>query len=410
MLWNTTKRHTVFNRRGVLTGISSEAIATVAGAKAPSSLEVAKRSSRGSTQVQQDRWLPFSMPVVGHISLPALLNGSPVDLLFDSGAGPTLIDPGLAKRLKLEKGETSFVSGLTGGAATHKVRIDSLAIGGLNLHDVEADVIDFRGPLSATGERADIVIGRRLLLTTVLDIDFVQSRMRLIDQATVEGMKLPPSIGLRTGDGGRLYVQVVLEGHDPVEAQYDLGSSSALYVSPSYAARELASASRLSSQTATVGVEGMTINDLTTIRTLTFAGTTFIDVPTLIPRDWNQQGPALLGLPVLSRFRNVIDLSRNRLWLLPVGHPESEPFLKDRSGIGANRLPDRLAVVFVAPNSPAARAGLKAGDEIVTLDGERVGAELFARRPRPGAEAAGTKEALGLADGRTIQITLQDYF
>lgn len=360
--------------------------------------------------VERNGWIPFSMPVVGHISLTATLNNVPVRLLFDSGAGPTLVDATLAKRLDLQSVGSAIVSGLTGTAQTEKVKISSLTIGSIRLLDLIVDVVDFQGPLVATGEQADVVIGRGLLQSGILDIDFLSSSMRVLNEEAIGALRLPSPLVLETGDAGRLYIPLTLERRIPVEAHYDLGSSSPIYLSPAYAADILGRNSRAWSKTATVGVEGVTVDDITTVRELTVAGVTFKSVPALVPGRWHQQGPALIGLPILSRFRNIIDLQGKRLWLIPYKNSEVEPFLKDRSGIGANRLSDRLRVIFIAPDSPAELAGLKAGDEIVAIDGDNVGPDLFARRPRPGAEPAGTREVLGLADGRAIEITLKDYF
>ena len=66
--------------------------------------------------------------------------------------------------------------------------------------------------------------------------------------------------------------------------------------------------------------------------------------------------------------------------------------------------------MLVAPGSPAAHAGLCAGDEVVEIDGQPLNAGFFSRRPRPGAEASGTVERLTLATGESKVITRQDYY
>jgi C-terminal processing protease CtpA/Prc len=72
---------------------------------------------------------------------------------------------------------------------------------------------------------------------------------------------------------------------------------------------------------------------------------------------------------------------------------------------------DRLKVLMVAPGSPAERAGLKEGAEIVAVDGKQVDAGYsgsdLSRWPH---QAPGTVVKLTLADGSIQPLTLQDYY
>lgn len=109
-------------------------------------------------------------------------------------------------------------------------------------------------------------------------------------------------------------------------------------------------------------------------------------------------GTALIGLEVLRRFDVVFDDARLGLHLTP-NRDIAEPFAMDASGLDLRWSADmkRLAVHDVAKDTPASAAGLKSGDEIAAIDGQR--ADAF---------RIGQVQHLLTKDGRTVTLTLAD--
>jgi predicted metalloprotease with PDZ domain len=86
--------------------------------------------------------------------------------------------------------------------------------------------------------------------------------------------------------------------------------------------------------------------------------------------------PALLrtaGLTVLQRPDWTVEAEKN-------GERDKVKQRRMRAWTGISLHPDRLTVRTVVPDSPAARAGLTFGDEIVAVDDNRVTPATFARR------------------------------
>ena len=71
---------------------------------------------------------------------------------------------------------------------------------------------------------------------------------------------------------------------------------------------------------------------------------------------------------------------------------------------------DHLEIEFVAPGSPAARAGWRVGQHIKTVDGQPIGADYVAKQSDWPFRAAGSIVVLTGDDGVPRPLTLADYY
>jgi Aspartyl protease/PDZ domain len=82
----------------------------------------------------------------------------------------------------------------------------------------------------------------------------------------------------------------------------------------------------------------------------------------------------LVGESSLYRFSMVYDYAREQVWIDPNTNIPRRPF--NRAGLRLRKdTPEALTVAFVAPNSPAAMAGIKEGDQVRSING-RVASRL----------------------------------
>ncbi len=80
----------------------------------------------------------------------------------------------------------------------------------------------------------------------------------------------------------------------------------------------------------------------------------------------------LLGYSFLKRFRIVCDYPHQVLWLDPVpSYREDRPYEHSHVGAQIERQNGAVRIVGIAEDSPAARAGIRAGDQITAIDGRR---------------------------------------
>jgi S1-C subfamily serine protease len=79
-----------------------------------------------------------------------------------------------------------------------------------------------------------------------------------------------------------------------------------------------------------------------------------------------------IGSAWLKRFVVTFDYSRRTMYLDPIADPGDDVGTFDRSGMWLNLGDGGFVVAEVADGGPAAQAGLKADDVVVTLDGKPV--------------------------------------
>ncbi|HEY0615297.1 MAG TPA: aspartyl protease family protein [Candidatus Elarobacter sp.] len=123
----------------------------------------------------------------------------------------------------------------------------------------------------------------------------------------------------------------------------------------------------------------------------------------------NPSVAANVGDEILRRFVVVFDYRRGIMRLLPGGDPH-EPAWTDRSGLRLAGEAGRLLVADVLTGTPAARAGIRPGAAIVTLDERAVTANDRARVAAALAGKPGTRVRLTFERGETVTIRLQNYF
>ncbi len=79
----------------------------------------------------------------------------------------------------------------------------------------------------------------------------------------------------------------------------------------------------------------------------------------------------LIGIEVLRRFRLILDYARQRVILEKNAQFEA-PYEHDMSGMGVTFAGAHFQVEVVVDESPAAKAGLQAGDLLTHVDGQKV--------------------------------------
>ncbi|HSF41112.1 MAG TPA: PDZ domain-containing protein, partial [Thermoanaerobaculia bacterium] len=118
-----------------------------------------------------------------------------------------------------------------------------------------------------------------------------------------------------------------------------------------------------------------------------------------------------VGNGVFRRFTVTFDYSRQLVYFQPNGSFAAKDTF-DRAGLWMNKSGEGFEVIDLAAGGPAAEAGLKAGDTILTVDGQSArDLALPEVRARFRESAPGTKVRLSVLSGgktREVMVTLRD--
>lgn len=355
-------------------------------------------------------WLPFNLDTDSHIRFGVMVNGRPATAILDSGATRTVVGYELAKQLALHLEPGFQASGLTRGIKGHFARNLEVLFGGVRMPIPKVAVVDLSAIGAASRNPIDLVLGQEIFEQRIVDIDFPSHRLCFRDPGRAISDAYPVQVPLRRATDGMRTIAISLEGRTPIQASIDLGSNVPLYVSPDYCAAVRMLDGKKWSTSLTAGAEGPEIGQVAALSRLEMADIEINDIPVAVPATWKHHSPALIGLPILRRFRMITDFARDVLWLMADRQLVRTPFAKDRSGMGTVPAGDRLRIVHVAPSSPAEEIGLKIGDEILSINGRRVDAEYLRSGRREGKKETGTSFILGLSDGSERRMVLADYY
>lgn len=312
-----------------------------------------------------------------HVVARGTVNGDSAWIVVDSGAGASVIDLDLARRLKLKpRGESQAVG--AGGAVTARqyarvtvglpgLEIRRDAMTGLALSDLAA-----RG-----GHSMDLILGHELFEKTVVVLDYAAGVMEVYDRARA----LPPDRGAEiplTFEDNLPYVEaeITLPGGQRHAGRFviDTGSSLALMLAASGAARDSMVASfprtlRAFGRGVGGGVEGVVgradafrLGGLTIERPI-------VMVPA--PNAGRVAAPGTLGNiggQILERHRVTFDYTK-RIVRFERNARAHDPFEADMSGAAITMETGGFTVRRVAEGSPAADVGLLEGDLVLAVDG-----------------------------------------
>ena len=336
-------------------------------------------------------------------------------MLLDSGSEFTLLSPDLVEELGLESGEELGVHGVGGDDRSHRVSDVRLSLGGWTLTGVEALALDLGFLQSTLGREIHGVIGRVLFENFVVDLDYPNSRVRLVESGTftapAEGSA---SAALRLVPRG-LQVEISVANRPSAFFDLDTGSNAELAVYPqAWEDGVLLDGVQTLSNTWAMGVGGGLVSRIGTLDQVSLGGVSLRAVPTTFvdpgARAFSSGGgDGNLGNRLLERFRLQFDLAQGSLFL-QAGPELARPFLKDRAGLSLQLAGGELEVVHVAKGSPALLSGWKVGERIQAVNATPVGADYWQKLGDWSKGEAGTRVQLSLTSGEVRELELAEYY
>jgi hypothetical protein len=291
----------------------------------------------------------------------------PYRFVVDTGSSVTLMSPALVRRYGSEGrpgGAGVRVAGADGGALElTPATVPRIELGGVRFDNVPVLVYDCAALSAHLGVRIDGVLGFPLFRETLLTLDYPGGRMLLQPADT---MALLPGTVVPFDDGNKTPLVRLRLGDIQFAALVDSGSDADFSLNPAGLDPAYASPPRDGALVATIA--GDRPQRLARLRDSLQLG------DQVFPRPVVELTDALssLGGGALRHFTVTFDQRRDRVFFQRTGGPVPPALARRSAGLSFAKSPAYWRVAAVVAGSPAAAAGVRAGDLVVRINGEPV--------------------------------------
>lgn len=347
-----------------------------------------------------------------HVYIQASFNGSkPLSVIVDTGGHDILVpDSATALGIKVEGAQPSTGSGsdvTLGGLA----RVQSIRVGGAILKDQPISVLKFSNAAEGVDEQG--MIGYEFIARFITRFDYGKHELTFIDKKHFD----PRDAG--TPVPFRFYHQFpeVLGSYDGIPGRFgiDTGARNVLSLTSPFAQRNHIIEREKNGAKALTGwgVGGPSYGYVFRGKDLRLGDVTVKSPLTEFNLDKGGVGateafPNNVGGGLLKRFVVTFDYDHQLMYLKPIAGKVDDLDTFDRSGMWLNVADKGFGIVNVGEGTPAAKAGIAAGDVIVAVDGKAASSmRLYDLRRRLRNEAVGTQVALTVErQGKPRKVTL----
>jgi hypothetical protein len=326
--------------------------------------------------------LPFDYRA-RHVWLKASVNGGPTEnFLFDTGASVTVIDSGWAAThgLKTQGRMQAAGAGAAGGASfatLGSLRIASAAGDGVELKDVQVAVLDVNPSFEPMFWRPMAgVIGYDVISRFVVTVNYDDSVLVLHDPATwtYAGTEKPLPMIM---NGTVPALTGKFDETDEGLFRLDVGSSSTVDVHAPFA-KKTGLLNRMGKTTRFdgVGFGGSFSSDVGRLHSMSLGPYTWDDPVVTVAHATegafaSEEFAGNIGNRILERFKVTLDYERRQVYLEP-GKRYGDRDHLTRAGLLLTKRAGRVGVESVLASSPAEHAGLRMGDQVLSVDGRDI--------------------------------------
>lgn len=319
--------------------------------------------------------LPFRL-INNHIYADVKVNGKgPYVFIFDTG-GVNVVTPTLAKSMGLKiEGHVEARGAGSGTMEAGFTKVQTLELGAASLRDQRFSAFPLDALSDVEGFDQSGMIGFETFRRFVTRIDYGRQTITLTDPRFFDGKNAGAPVPL-VFDGNVTEIEASYDGIRG-KFQLDTGARSALTLTGPFVARnELRAKAKKGIEGVTGwGVGGATRSYTERTGTLTIGNLTITEPVVQLASD---SGGAMaeggiagnIGAGILKRYVLTLDYGHNLVYFKPIAGSVVDVDTFDRAGMWLNRDSKGFKVIDVAAKTPAADAGLRSGDIVVSVDGK----------------------------------------
>jgi hypothetical protein len=301
-----------------------------------------------------------------------------LNFIFDTGCGGASLDSLTALHYHLTpRLSPNYIRGIAGRCQQRLLEGMKLSVGSITLDSLTMQVNDYDILSSVYGEKIDGIIGYSFFARYLVWIDYDSNKMDIYTRGPVKyprgGFLLRP----------RLFGLPMLEGRldDARDINsrfyFDTGAGLCLLFSSEFTSDSAVFKPRRKKPVLAqgAGLGGKTNMQLTILKNFSLGPFRFHQVPTYIFDDsydvtsYPQLG-GLIGNDLLRRFNLIVNYAKSEIYIIPNSNYR-QPFDYSYSGAFIALLDGKVIVTAVMPNSPADLAGLREGDMILEINGDK---------------------------------------
>ncbi|GAA4762413.1 hypothetical protein GCM10023219_03360 [Stakelama sediminis] len=357
-----------------------------------------------------EQWVPFTLTPGNQIRFHLKINGRDAVAILDTGVSVSVVSSSFARSAGMRISARADADAVGGTVAIGWASPRSIHVGALKRTGGRIAVAQLTA--MATGSKApvDALIGADLLSCCALDIEYDRHRFRLLPSGTMPftGASAP----LHQVAGSKLYLtRLTLHGQRIQPVLVDTGDGGAITISKAAWMRTGMNSKRITTSVS-YGLGGPIEMQLTVVPELHVANLTAKHVELRIEgADSFSEKTGLagrIGTAFLQGYRVLLDPRAGHMVFQPGALADQQP-IRSTSGLLVGLDRDRLRVLHVMANSPAAHTGWQDGDTICRVDGQPV-ASGDSSDTRWSAGPPGEVVHLGMCDGSRRTLKLADFY
>jgi predicted aspartyl protease len=346
-------------------------------------------------------WIPVREDLDGDILVPVRVNGIAATALMDTGAPETVLGQGFADRILKRTAGAHYEQDQRGRrlAASISIKLRAVKFRSSDTYELDAPI--------ESGEakpQFDLILGHDLLQWLRWEVDFDRHRTRF----SCGGQSpLRHDLPVYDLDGmPRFFTVLTLNGTDVKDLLIDTGGGLDLLIPPSLAERlDLTPVSDVK-----LYWMGRHMAQLMRMQSLRlgpyYRGERIVDVSAEVAPVWDPTGS--VGIGVLGEFNFVFDPVAGWMQLSP-RHSVSPLRKHPTTGLQLTYYGGQYKIIHVMLNSPAAAAGIAAGDKICGIAGLKLSGSQ-AQRQWLEFPSKGSRLSLTMCNGKNFRFIARPFY